>query len=404
MSSMQKNMNKTYLLSKEEQDFIQQHEQSPLHTIALLKNKYPDLRFDRVLQQINGLKKAKKKLPEWSAQKDILFPIPLSMEQCSSEQTAKFKAKLVGGKSLLDMTGGMGVDTYYLSKSFQHTIYCELQEELAQISKHNFEVLGTSIETYIGDGLEKVNSLDCPVDCIYLDPARRGEANQKVFFLEDCVPNIVEIQGALKEKSKQILVKCAPMLDIHQALNQLQQVSQLYIISVQNECKELLFHIKTDQTQEAKISCIHIHTNGEQDCFEFSLSEESNSLTDYGNPEKYMYLPNSSILKGGAFKIIGKRFGLNKLAKNSHLYTSDKLIPEFPGRIFEVIQSIEGNQKKIRKHFKGEAREIISRNFPLSSAQIEQKWNIQTGSQDKYIIATQNSKAEKQILDCIRIK
>ncbi len=403
MYLMEAQNNKNLAFTAEELQFIAAHEHMKLADIAFQKPKHPDLRFDRILQQIKGRQKARKKLPSWYEQKEILYPAAISLEQCSSVETANFKAKLLSGDTIIDLTGGMGIDIYFTSKNFKRAIYCEIQQELSEITRNNFNILGANIEIYNGDGLKYLNDHPEEIDCIYLDPARRDQANKKVFLLEDCTPNIIEIEEELVNRAKNVMVKCAPMLDINLALQQLKYVQKLFIVSLNNECKELLFLLNKKSTEDLSISCVNILANG-TDEFNYYQKEELESVVNLGELGEYIYLPNSSILKAGAFKLVANRFPLKKLATNSHLYTSDHLIEEFPGRIFKVLRLVEGNQKKIKKYIKGLKRELISRNYPLSTNQLKQKLNIHTGSDSEYIIFTQNSHSDKLVLDCIKIK
>ncbi len=403
MPSMVDPRNNDITFTEEELQFIAKHEHMKLADIALQKNKYNSLRFDRVLQQINGRQKAKKKLPAWYTNEKIIYPAAISLEQCSSVETAKFKADLLSGNTIIDLTGGMGIDIYYLSKNFKKAIYCEIQEELAEITRYNFDQLGANITTYSGNGLSYLQSAQETIDCIYLDPARRDNLNKKVFQLEDCTPNIIELENDLVSYADTVMVKCAPMLDINLALNQLKQIQKLFIVSLNNECKELLFLLKKEKTEQVTISCINI-TSKNIEKLDFYKKEESECIANLGPLNQYIYLPNASILKAGAFKLISIKYPVKKLAQNSHLYTSDEIIKDFPGRIFKVITQVKGNQKKVKKYFKGLKRELISRNYPLTTNQIKEKLHITTGSNSDYVIFTQNRESEKLILDCIKIK
>lgn len=389
--------------TEEELNFIAKHETMNLAEIALQRNKYNSLRFDKILQQILGKQKAKRKLPEWYANEKIIYPASISLEQCSSIETARYKSNLVSGNSLIDITGGMGIDVYYMSQNFKKAYYCEIQEELANITKHNLKQLGSKIHCHTGNGIAYLQHIEEELSCIYLDPARRDNLNKKVYQLEDCTPNIIEIETDLVSKSQTVMVKCAPMLDINLALKQLKHINSLYIVSHNNECKELLFILSKKQIAAPKIISVNIGTKMTRS-FEFTQQEEQDCITEFGEVQKYIYLPNASILKAGAFKLISKRYPVSKLATNSHLYCSDEIIDDFPGRIFEVKAQLQGNQKKLKKYFKGIKRELITRNYPLNTNQLKEKLQIKTGSNTDYVIFTQNRAAEKIILDCEKIR
>lgn len=385
-----------------ELNFIEEKEHLPLTEIALLRPKFPQLRFDKILQQIKGRNKANKKLPLWYANRKIIYPASISLEQCSSIETANFKSNLLSGDTIVDITGGMGIDIYHCSTNFKHAVYCEIQEELARITEYNFKQLDSDIQVYQGSGIDFLKENTKPLDCIYLDPARRDNENKRVFLLEDCTPNIIEIEDFLLEKADLVMVKCAPMLDIHLALQQLSHVQKLYIVSLNNECKELLFILGKEGIKDIPIHCINLTKQGKEE-FQFNYKDEIESQSNIGDIGQYIYLPNSSILKAGAFKLLTKRFNINKIAINSHLYSSDLLIKDFPGRTFKIERKVEPNLKKLKKYLKGLKRELIVRNYPLKTNQLQQNLNIQTGSDSHYLIFTQNENSEKLIYDCIKV-
>ena len=255
------------------------------------------------------------------------------MEQCSSEETAHYKASLVGGNQMVDLTGGFGVDTYFLSKSFRSAKYVEKDQRLSKQATHNFDQLRADISVFNTKAEVFLDSMDS-VDLIYLDPARRDLNSRKVFQLEDCAPNVIELLSDMLIKSKRVLIKLAPLLDVKSALRDLNHVSQVLVIAVKNEVKELLFDIESDFIGETEVRCVNLKRGEEQEfCFLYSAEEalhaEPNKL------ERYLYEPNASILKAGAFKSIGNRFNLRKLDPNTHLYTSNSLISDFPADVLK---------------------------------------------------------------------
>ncbi len=293
------------------QSFIQQHLSKPIPEIALLLSKHPELDKEFILSQINGLKKAEKKLPEFFANKNIVYPVSLSIEQCSSEQTAIFKSKLLKGKTIVDLTGGFGIDSYYFSKQLKKVTYLEPNTELFIVVTQNFDTLNANNIECLNSSTEyflKTNS--DTFDLAYIDPSRRNE-NQKVFMLKDCVPNIVELQEEILKVAKQILIKTSPILDIKQTLNELKNVTNVWVVSVDNECKEVLYLVDKETNSNPTIQTINLSKNLQE--FSFTYEEEENTLVEFSEPLKYLYEPNSSILKAGAFKSIAQQYALKKI-------------------------------------------------------------------------------------------
>ncbi|WP_029901992.1 class I SAM-dependent methyltransferase [Prevotella sp. 10(H)] len=382
--------------------FINEHEKDDIHTLALQSKLYPDIDMQFAIRQIKGRQIVKEKVPSWYANDRILYPQHLSLEQCSSEQTARFKASLCKGKSMTDLTGGFGVDCSFLSASFEETSYVEQQEELAKIAVHNFKQLGLErIKVINSDAVEYLSSMPA-VDMVYIDPARRDNTGRKTVLIEDCTPNVLAIEDLLEEKAAQTMIKLSPMLDISLAVKSLRNVSDVYIISVGNECKELLF-IKKRQSSGTHYHCINI-TGSKTDSFTFDKEEEDNISLSYSSDlGKYLYEPNASILKGGAYKSIARSFSLDKLHPSSHLYTSDTLHSNFPGRVF-AIQTISSlNKKDIKLHLADiKQANITTRNFPLSVQEIRKKTGLKDGG-EVYIFATTLADDRKVLLICRKV-
>lgn len=355
--------------------------------LVLEGHKYPDIPIKAVAAQIQARQKAKHKFPEWYQKPGILFPPVLSVEQASSEITARYKATLVQGKHLIDLTGGMGVDTYYLSQSFQQTDYVEQQEELVAMATHNFQTLGQSqIKTHHSSAEDFLDKLASKADCIYLDPARRDEQKRKVFRLEDCTPNVVELQKSLLDKGGKVLIKTAPLLDIHAALEALSHVEKVVVIAVNQDCKEVLYLLDRDFEGETQIETIHFLHDSTQN-FGFSRSEEEVAKVTFSEPLGYLYEPNAAILKAGAFKAVAAAFQVYKLHPNSHLYTSVVLQPHFPGRIFRVKAVSKYNKKSLKMLLPSGKANITTRNFPDRVEQVRKKTGLREGG-EMYIFAT----------------
>ncbi|HMM03439.1 MULTISPECIES: SAM-dependent methyltransferase [unclassified Dysgonomonas] len=385
-------------LSDELKAFIITHEADDVHSLALQAKQYPDIDMEMAIRQVTGRKIAKEKIPSWYANDNIIYPKHLSMEQCSSEQTALFKASLCGGESMADLTGGLGVDCFFLAHGFNNAVYVEQQSELAEIAVHNFKILGQDIKVVNEDAVSYLSSMP-PVNLIYIDPARRDSTGRKTVLIEDCTPNILDIESLLEEKSKQVMIKLSPMLDITLAVKSVKSVSDVYIISVNNECKELLF-IKKGNTGKTLYHCVNIQ-NSNTDTYTFYKEDEDTISLNYTTKiAKYLYEPNASILKAGAYKSIAKAYSLDKLHPSSHLYTSDVLYEDFPGRKF-VVDNICSLNKKDMKEYLSDIKQanITTRNFPLSVQEIRKKTGLKDGG-DIYIFATTLADDRKVLLIC----
>ena len=351
----------------------------------------------KIAQQVEGKQKAKKKIPKFFNTSNILYPVRLSMEQCSSEETAKYKAEIIQGKRFIDLTGGFGVDTYFISQSFKKVVHCEINEELQYIAQNNFKTLASDIQSFHQNGLEYLQIVQEKFDLIYIDPDRRNENNQKVFKLSDYTPNILEHIDLLFEKGINILVKTAPFLDIKQVLNELPYVKEVHVVSLKNECKEVLYLLNYKYTGEAQLHCV----NTAQSKYSFSYSQE-NETAPLSKPLDFLYEPNVSILKAGAFNSIANDFELEKLHPNSHLYTSHNLVEGFPGRTFKVSAVCKYNKKEILKHLSCKKANIARRNFPDSVVEIRKKTDIKEGG-EHYLFATTLQNNKPKILLCTKV-
>ena len=387
------------LLSQESQAFIQQHQdESPE---KLLFKKHPHtLPIKAIVHQIKSRQKFKDKLPTWYADSRLLFPSKVSIEQCSSEQTALYKASLITkGKKMLDLTGGMGIDFMALSRCFDKSTYIEREQELTTFALHNFAVTnckGTNVVE--ADAIDYLKQTE-DVDFVFIDPHRRDDTNQKIVLLEACLPNIVALQSEIITKTNSLLIKASPMLAIKQAMQDLNFVKEVHIVSVKNECKEVLFLIEKNWTETPVIVASNILTKRTVS-FRFSYAEEERLSTQTSEVQPYLYLPNNSITKAGAFKSIAKRFSLCKLHKNSHIYTSTDLITDFPGRIFELEEEIGYTKAKHRLKEKDvQAATIIIRNFKDDIGNIRKKLKVKKEGEN-ILLATTNVDERQVILLC----
>jgi len=390
----------TSILQQNIQDFINKNSGVSIAKLALQKNPFPEVEWISILNQIEAKSKAKDKLPTWFSTENIIYPSKVSVEQTSSEKTAAYKASLISGESLIDLTGGFGVDDYYFSKKFKDVAHCEINEELSTIVKHNFEQLQVKNCTFYADDSENIlKESNQKWDWIYIDPSRRNDAKGKVFMLKDCLPNVPESLDFYFEKSDAILIKTAPLLDISAGLSELKFVKNIHIIALENEVKELLFEIHNQYLGEITIKTANI-LKDKTETFEFILGEETN-LPFYHLPQKFLYEPNSAIMKSGGFDEVSIFFNINKLHKHSHLYTSDELI-DFPGRTFEIEKVISYGKNDMKTELSNKQANITTRNFPDTVENIRKKWKIKNGG-NLYCFFTTDKNDSKIVLICRKI-
>ncbi|MDT0650984.1 class I SAM-dependent methyltransferase [Autumnicola edwardsiae] len=392
-------MNKN-LLRQDVQDFIQDKRNADLSKLILKGSPFPEITIQELAIQIKGLNTSEKKLPTWYNTSGILFPPKLNLEQTSSEKTAKYKAEIIKGERLIDITGGFGVDAYCFSRIFEEVTYCEMNSELAEIAAHNFEKLGAEyIHIHTRDGLAYLENNSCKYDWIFIDPARRDNRGGKVFRLQDCTPNVPENLELLFSRADSILIKTSPLLDLKAGLDELQHVSEIHIVSVENEVKELLWILTKIANSEVRVKTINFQKKGNQ-TFEGILGTYVAEIA-YSLPQKFLYEPNPAIMKSGLFETLGQQTGTKKLHKHSHLFTSEEE-KEFPGRIFQITNFKPFNNRNIKKEFKGEKANISTRNFPESVSEIRKKFQIKDGGKD-YLFFTTNLNNEKIVITCRKL-
>lgn len=392
-------MNLELLLQPEIQDFINKNLNEDTSKLAFKKNPFPEVNYSVLINQIIAKKKAKDKLPTWFLTENIIYPEKISIEQTSSETTAKYKASLVLGEKLIDCTGGFGIDDYYFSKQFQSVIHCELNEDLSQIVKHNFEVLKASnIECYQGDSTKILEQLNQKFDCIYIDPSRRNDSKGKVFMLADCLPNVVDLQNFYYQFTDTILIKTAPILDLHAGLLELKNVAEIHVVAVENEVKELLWKIEKNFDASPEIIAVNL----EKEKQTITKIESSKSyFASYSLPKKYLYEPNAALMKSGGFEAVSELFTIEKLHQHSHLYTSDEVI-DFPGRKFQIDAIIPFQKKEISQFIQGKKMNVTTRNFPIKPEEIKKKYKISDGG-IIFAFFTTNMNNEKIILLCTKL-
>ena len=419
--------------------------------LALQSHRYPDIDMPFLLDQLAGWQTARTKLPSWAANEDILYPPHLSMEQCSSEQTAEYKARLVarlvgvdnlvssdlnndccrpsaGEKtipkqqenhvrnsfegSFCDLTGGFGVDFSFIAHSFKRAIYVEQQENLCELARHNFHALGlTQAEVVNDDGTTYLHQLD-HVSVLFLDPARRNEQGGKTVLISDCTPDVLALEEELLEKADTVVIKLSPMLDWHRAVDELNRlgnvVREVHIVSVRNECKELLLVLqrtkdeKDDKTATEK--ALQVFCVNDNNIVSYSLDEalsvSQRLLSAAPKAGQYLYEPNASLMKAGCFALLTARYPLSVLSLNSHLFVSEEAIDDFPGRKFEITAISSFNKKELRRSLSGiDKANLAVRNFPMSVADLRKRLKIKEGG-NVYLFATTDAESNHLLFVC----
>ncbi|WP_310557585.1 THUMP-like domain-containing protein [Flavobacterium sp.] len=388
------------LLNPEIQKYINENLENSITKLSLQKNPFPEISYSEIINQIISKNKSKEKLPTWFTKENIIYPSKISVEQSSSEKTANYKLEIVSGESLIDLTGGFGVDDYYFSKKIKQVFHCELNTELSKIVKHNFEILQQkNIQCIQGDSLEILKNLNQKIDWIYIDPSRRSDVKGKVFLLKDCLPNVPELLDDYFNYSNKILIKTAPILDITAGLNELNFVKTIHIVAVNNEVKEILWEIENNFEKQITVKTINIFKETEQR-FDFVLENEKPMLK-YVLPRKILYEPNAAILKSGAFNLISNRFEVEKLHQHSHLYTSDAIV-DFPGRIFSIQKTFEYTKSAMKEFLANTKANVTIRNFPETVENIRKKWKISDGG-NNYIFFTTDANNRKIVIICAKI-
>lgn len=417
-------------------EFIVAHRTDDLRQLALQASRFPDVDMPYALSQIQGWQAARRKLPSFAANQDIVYPPHLSMEQCSSEATALYKAEAVRrlldsfkgeedasgkgcGTSMTDLTGGFGVDFYFVSRHFSRAQYTERNAELCQVVEHNLKVLGADNASVVcGDAVEQLQTID-PQTLIFIDPARRDAHGARTFAISDCTPDVMELLPALRRKARYVMIKLSPMLDWHKAVSDLHPlVTDVDIVAVDGECKELLLTLdmkrggahKDDNKQAAShyhvsVRCADLPSSS----FAFRYTSDGGYTIDTPQPTdvvsmspllsadhtpSYLYEPNASVMKAGCFRELELTFGARQISDNSHLFTSEQLISSFPGRRFAVDTITSFNKRQLKEALRDVASANITvRNFPMTVAILRKKLKLKDGG-DTYIFATTTAGGE----------
>lgn len=388
-------------------EFIKSHLSDNTDKLLLNAARYPEIDIPFAVNQILARRQVKDKLPQWYANDELVYPSRLSAEQCSSEMTAVYKQGLVAGSSVCDLTGGLGVDSFYFSQKAKEVIYVERLPDYCKAAEANFKVLkANNIRVVNGDARNIAGRAPC--ETFYIDPARRADGNKRVFALTDCEPDVLQLKPLLLENGQRVIIKISPMADIDETLRLLPETVEVHILSVRNECKELLFvleDIPFKNRKEVSIHTINYETGGDVQQFTFKPTEEKEAaLQTAGCIKKYLYEPNVSVLKSGAFKLTALRFGLEKLHRHSHLYTSDEACPVFPGRKFTTGDVFEFSGKLLKQLHKAIPQaNITTRNFNLSVEELRKRTGIKEGG-DIYLLATTTANDRQFLIACRKEK
>lgn len=401
------------MMTEETRAFALAHADEDVHRLLLQAGQYPGVDMAEAVTQIEGRRTARVKLPSWADNERIVFPPRLAMEQCSSEATARYKARLCGERlpqdgrphTLTDLTGGLGVDCAFMSAAFDDVTYVERQPHVAAVAAHNFGCLGcTAIHPLTGDGVALLDSLPTQ-DWIFLDPARRDGAGRKVVALADCEPDVARLEDTLLAHAQRVMVKCSPMLDISLACEQVKSVREVHVVGVRGECKELLFVLDreaalADYKTPCPITCVNLP---EGQPFVFTREEEAANPCPLSEVGHYLYEPDVTLMKAGTFRLPTSRFGVQKLHINTHLYTSDTLKRTFPGRIFEVKEVVGFGKKELRRLTDNlQQANLAVRNFPQSVDALRHKLHLAEGGDD-YLFATTTKDGEHRIIWCKKV-
>ncbi|SHI71921.1 Conserved hypothetical protein 95 [Hymenobacter daecheongensis DSM 21074] len=395
-----------YPLPAAARQYVAEHLHDDPAQLALQARRYPGLPVPDLVRQIQARQKARTKLPAWADNPDLIFPPALSVEQASSARTAAFKASLVNGQRLADLTGGFGVDASCFASRIPEVHYVERDPALVAVVRYNLAQLGIgNVQCHAADALQFLKSTPDTFDWIYLDPARRDTADRKIYRLQDCEPDVLRLLPLLLHKANRVLLKTSPMLDIEQALLELKQVRRLWVLAVDNECKEVLYELGPEPAVDPERYTINLLRNGQQQEFRLNKARETRAVARYAEPlpQGYLYEPNVAVLKAGGFRSVGTAFELLKLHQHSHLYMSDTLRADFPGRIFRIIAAEKYDRKALRAHLGPEARaHVTTRNFPDTVAEFRQHTGIREGG-DLYLFATTDLRNRMVVLVCEKV-
>ena len=388
-------------------EFIRIHADEDVRQLAFLGKKNLEVDLAYALDQIAGRQKARVKIPSWASIDGIVYPPHISMEQCSSEQTARYKARIAGnGEKIVDLTAGFGVDMAFMSAGFKQAVHVEMQPQLCAISSENYKHLGLNhVQVVCNDGVGYLPQME-HADLIFIDPARRDQHGARTYGIADCTPNVLEIIDEMLEKADRVLIKLSPMLDWQKAVSDIGRVSEVHIVSVANECKELLLEVKNGKGEKVKVFCVNDDQVFSYEIGEphpFTLSPLHPFTLSLLHPFTFLYEPNASVMKAGCFQLIEQRFGVTQPDANSHLFLSEQKVDGFPGRGFVIERVSTMNKRELKEALAGiDKANVAVRNFPLSVADLRKRLKLKDGG-DVYIFATTDAKKGHLVMVCRKI-
>ena len=383
------------------QDFINKNLTTDTLSVALSKPLFDGVNNTEIIQQIEAAKKCIHKLPTWFNTQGIYYPLPLQIEQTSSEITARYKTGLVSGESLADVSGGTGVDSFYFANNIKQVYHLEIDPELAEIAAFNLSVLrAKNICSMATDGIAFIQDFKGTLDWVYIDPSRRSDQKGKVFMLADCSPSMPAVLPILWNKTDKILIKTAPLLDISAGLKELSCVREIHAVAVNREVKELLWLLEKDYDGPVALKAVILNENGVSESFNSSIPEEMQSKASFSLPLEYLFEPHAAVLKLGAFKSVSSQLGVLKLHTNSHLYTGRNIVP-FPGRSFKIVDFFAYHKKAMKSFDKTKAN-VSTRNFKMSVAALRKKHHLQDGG-SVYLFFTTDLEERPIVIVCEKI-
>lgn len=401
-------MNWQALLDPKIQAFITAHAGDDVKALALKKPPEADWPYPLILDQIKARQKAAKKMPDWLEHSGVIFPPADLIEQASSIACALYKSRVVNGKNFIDLTGGSGMDSFALLASFEEGIAVEHNAQAAAILAHNADILGFGKRLRVETACAEDFIQTMPnVNLVYIDPQRRDEGRKGKFDLSACTPDITALLPTLREKCGKILLKTSPVLDIQKAITDLEYVREVHIVQYQGDCKELLFALDcTHKTDPEKIcvTAVALDNAGQiLNTIHFTPEEEKQTRPEYSMPMAYIYEPDAAFQKSGGYNVMGKKYKLNKLHPNTHLYTGDKIIPDFPGRKFRLEAQCAVNKKELKKILPAMQGNLTMRNFPATPELLRKKLSLKDGG-NITIFACELQSGNKTLLKCVKIQ
>lgn len=384
--------------------YLADHEHSDVQKVILKHKEILGIPTARLFEQISVRKKAKDKLPLYYNTPDVIYPPQENFEQCSSERTALFKSNIIAGRIKkentvgADLTAGFGVDSLFLSKKIGRMHAVEPNESLLDIARFNHHLLDVgNIDYHCMTAEEFLDQATELFDVVYIDPSRRTAEKRRTVAFEDTKPDIMKLAPDIIQRTNWLMIKASPLLDIQAAISQIPRVKDVFVVSVDNECKELLLLCNKDHNGTPAITAVNLLDAGPDQIFTFTFPEERATIVSFREPGRYLYEPNASILKAGAFKSIATRYHLGKMHANTHLYTADVLIEEFPGRRFRVGAFVRPDRAEIRKHIPDGHANVTTRNYPLSPDALKKKTGLKDGG-EKFLIAFSGDKKKYVVI------